>query len=456
MRSIDPHDGQLITTWDPLTPDQLHTRVEVAALRFQSWRRLPLAARTEHLRNLATDLRARETHLAEIMTREVGKPITEAEAEVRKCAWVCDFYAERAAEFLAPRPADVGDDDEAMIRFDPLGIVLAVMPWNFPLWQVLRFGAPALAAGNVLLVKHAPNTMGCGIAIEEVAREAGLPEGCLTNLLVGVEHVGELIEHPAVAAVTLTGSDRAGRAVASQAGRALKKSVLELGGSDPFIVLEDADLAAAVSEGVRSRTLNSGQSCIAAKRFLVAEPVAEEFIARFVEAMKALKVGDPRERDTQVGPLARDDLRAALTDQVRRSIDAGATLLCGGEPIEGPGFYYPPTVLTDVTEDMPVFAEETFGPVAAIKVVADADEAVAVANRSPLGLGASLFTADLDGARRLAERIEAGCVFVNRMTASDPRVPFGGVKASGYGRELGVFGIREFVNVKTVWVHRPS
>ncbi len=452
MRSIDPHDGQLITTWDPLTPDQLHTRVEVAALRFQSWRRLPLAARTEHLRNLATDLRARETYLAEMMTREVGKPISEAEAEVRKCAWVCDYYAEKAAEFLAPRPVDVGDD-AAVVRFDPLGIVLAVMPWNFPLWQVLRFGAPALAAGNVLLVKHAPNTMGCGIAIEEVAREAGLPEGCLTNLLVEIEHVGELIEHPAVAAVTLTGSDRAGRAVASQAGRALKKSVLELGGSDPFIVLADADIEAAVSEGVRSRTLNSGQSCIAAKRFLVAAPVAEEFTARFVEAMTALKVGDPRERDTQVGPIARDDLRAALTDQVRRSIDAGATLLCGGEPLDGPGFYYPPTVLTDVTEDMPVFAEETFGPVAAIKVVADASEAVAIANRSPLGLGASIFTSDLEEARRLAERIEAGCVFVNRMTASDPRVPFGGVKASGYGRELGVFGIREFVNVKTVWVH---
>ena len=455
MRSIDPHDGRLITTWDPLRPDQLRTRVEVAALRFASWRRQPLARRTEHLRKLAAGLRLREGYLAELMTREVGKPITESEGEVRKCAWVCEHYAEHAAEFLAPRPVDVGDD-EASVRFDPLGVVLAVMPWNFPLWQVLRFGAPALAAGNVMLIKHAPNTMGCGLAIEEVAREAGLPEGCLTNLLVGVEHVAELIAHPAVAAVTLTGSDRAGRAVGALAGKALKKSVLELGGSDPFIVLADADVEAAVAAGVRSRALNSGQSCIAAKRFFVEEPVAEEFTKRFVEAMSGLVVGDPRDRATQVGPLARDDLRAALHDQVRRSVEAGANLLCGGEVPAGPGFYYPPTVLDRVAPGMPAFDEETFGPVAAITVVGDEDEAVALSNRSDLGLGASVFTADLDRARRMAERLEAGCVFVNRMTASDPRVPFGGVKGSGYGRELGVFGIREFVNVKTVWVHAPG
>ncbi len=450
MRSIDPHSGLLITPWDTLTPNQIETRLKRATAAALTWRATDLPTRCAHLLALADALLARVDALALLMAQEVGKPLAEGRAEVTKCAWVCRYYAEHAADFLAPTPIDTGADTQ--VRYDPLGVVLAVMPWNFPLWQVLRFAAPALAAGNVLLMKHAPNTQGCADAIAHLVRDAGLPSGVLQNLPIDVGRVADVIAHPAVAAVTLTGSERAGAAVGAVAGEHLKRAVLELGGSDAFIVLGDADLEAAVAQGVTSRCLNSGQSCIAAKRFLIQRDVLEAFTSRFVAAMQARIVGDPQDPATQVGPLARADLRDALHDQVQRSLAAGATLLCGGEVPPGPGFYYPPTVLGDVTEDMPVATEETFGPVAALIPCDDGEHAVQIANRSRYGLGASVWTADRALAHRMAEGLDVGCVFVNRMTVSDPRVPFGGVKMSGYGRELGVFGLREFVNVKTVWV----
>ena len=450
MRSIDPSTGRLVTTWELLSPRQITTKVARAEVAAWAWRQTPLDVRTGHLRAIGAALRASVEELAPFMTREVGKPISEARAEIIKCAWVCEYYADNAASFLAPTP--IATEADSFVRYDPLGLILAVMPWNFPFWQVFRFAAPALAAGNGMLIKHAPNTLGCSQAIERVCLDAGLPEGVLTNLMIGVEHVPSVIAHPAVAAVTLTGSERAGAAVATAAGAHLKKAVLELGGSDPFIVLDDADLDAAVQQGVVSRCLNSGQSCIAAKRFIVHEAVVDTFTDKLVAAMSARVVGDPREDTTQLGPLAREDLRATLHDQVVRSVDKGARVLCGGVVPPGPGYFYPPTVLNEVDEDMAVFTEETFGPVAAVVPAHSADHAVEIANRSRYGLGASLWTADLHRGKDLAARLEVGCVFINRMTVSDPRVPFGGVKMSGYGRELGVFGLREFVNVKTVWV----
>lgn len=450
MRSIDPSTGELVTTWEFLTPRQTAARLHRAQIAARAWRSTPLSVRCDHLRSIAAALRDGVDDLAPFMTREMGKPIAEATAEVLKCAWVCEHYADHAAEMLAPTLLDTGA--ETYLRYDPVGVVLAVMPWNFPFWQVLRFAAPALAAGNAMLIKHAPNTLGCAQAIESLCLESGLPAGLLTNLMIGVEQVPDVIAHPAVAAVTLTGSERAGAAVAAVAGQHLKKTVLELGGSDPFIVLADADLDEAVAQGVFSRCLNSGQSCIAAKRFLVEESVADLFTDKLVDAMQARRMGDPRDEGTQLGPMARADLRALLHDQVVRSVEAGARVRCGGAIPDGPGFYYPPTVLDDVTEGMAAASEETFGPVAAVLRVRDAEHAIAVANRSRYGLGASLWTADRDRARALAARIDSGAVFINKMTASDPRVPFGGVKMSGYGRELGVLGIREFVNIKTVWV----
>ena len=450
MRSIDPTTGRLVTTWDLLNPRQIAMKIDRAAVAARAWRRTDLGVRTGHLRAIAAALRESVHDLAPFMTREVGKPIAEARAEILKCARVCEYYADNAASFLAPTP--IATEADSFVRYDPLGLILAVMPWNFPFWQVFRFAAPALAAGNGMLIKHAPNTMGCSQAIERLCLDAGLPEGVLTNLMIGVEHVRSVIAHPAVSAVTLTGSERAGAAVAAFAGAHLKKAVLELGGSDPFIVLDDADLDSAVKQGVISRCLNSGQSCIAAKRFIVHEAVVDSFTAKLVAAMDARVVGDPREESTQLGPLAREDLRAMLHDQVVRSVADGARILCGGEVPPGPGYFYPPTVLNEVTEEMAVFTEETFGPVAAIVPAHSAEHAVQIANRSRYGLGASLWTADLNRAKDLAAVLEVGCVFVNRMTVSDPRVPFGGVKMSGYGRELGVFGMREFVNVKTVWV----
>jgi succinate-semialdehyde dehydrogenase/glutarate-semialdehyde dehydrogenase len=386
------------------------------------------------------------------MAEEMGKPVRDGRAEAEKCACVCEYFAEHAELFLADEPVET-DASASFVAFRPLGVVLAVMPWNFPFWQVFRFAAPGLMAGNAGLLKHASNVPGCALAIEEVFREAGFPKGLFRALLVGSERVEELIEHPLVRAVTLTGSGPAGRAVAGAAGRNLKKTVLELGGSDPYVILADADLEAAVETCVKSRLINSGQSCIAAKRFVVVEPVREAFERGFVERMARAIIGDPMDEATDVGPQARTDLRDDLQRQVEETIALGARLLLGGQVPDREGAWYPPTVLTDVKPGSPGYEEELFGPVASIIPVADEAEAIQVANDTSFGLGAAVFTRDLERGRRIAaEELEAGACFVNGLVRSDPRLPFGGIKESGYGRELSAFGIREFVNVKSVWV----
>jgi succinate-semialdehyde dehydrogenase/glutarate-semialdehyde dehydrogenase len=400
----------------------------------------------------ATILRDRAREFGELMTAEMGKPVAGGVAEAEKCAWVCDYYAENAEEFLADQEVE-SDATRSFVTFQPIGVVLAVMPWNFPFWQVFRFAAPNLMAGNAGLLKHASNVPGCALAIEDVFKEAGFPDGLFKTLLVPGNGVSQVIEHPLVRAVTLTGSTPAGQAVASKAGEVLKKTVLELGGSDPYVVLEDADLAKAATICATARLINSGQSCIAAKRFIVVEAVREEFERLFVSAMANTKMGDPMEEDTVVGPQARSDLRDELHDQVVRSVEAGARCILGGEVPPGPGAFYPPTILTDVGPGMPAYSEELFGPVASVIPVTDREEALRVANDSCFGLGAAVFTGDRELGTRLArEELEAGACFVNDFVRSDPRLPFGGVKESGYGRELSPFGILEFVNIKTVWV----
>ncbi len=452
MQAINPTTEQPLEEYAEHTPAQWSERLDQAQEAYFDWRTTPMAERAELLRGVARLLRADSDRLAALATDEMGKPIVQAEAEIEKCAWVCDFYAERAAGFLAPRPIKT-DAAASYVRYDPLGVVLAVMPWNFPFWQVFRFAAPSLAAGNVGLLKHAANVPGCAVAIEDLFCRAGFPRGVFTTLLISSAEVRDVLAHPAVAAVTLTGSDAAGRAVAAQAGGLLKKSVLELGGSDPMIVLADADPAAAAALASQARTHNAGQSCIAAKRFLVEAPIATQFENALVAAIENLKIGDPRDRQTQVGPLAREDILIELHDQVQHSIRMGASCRTGGRRVDCTGYFYLPTVLTGVTPEAPAFAEETFGPVAAVARAADFDELVHLANATPYGLGASVITGDPDrAAAELVPRIEAGCVFINEMVKSDPRLPFGGVKHSGYGRELGEEGIREFTNIKTVWV----
>lgn len=430
--------------------------VERADAAFLKGRSSGFNERSRVLREAGTILRARREELARTMALEMGKPLAQGVSEAEKCAWVCEFYAERGADFLADETVEM-EAARSFVSYRPLGVILAVMPWNFPLWQVFRAAAPALMAGNAMLLKHASNVQLCAAAIESVWREAGLPEGLVANLPIVSELAGELIEHRLVRAVTLTGSVAAGRAVAERAGRALKKTVLELGGSDPYVVLADADVAAAAETCARSRLINSGQSCIAAKRFIVAEAVAEEFEDRLVERMRGETMGDPLAEGVTVGPQARGDLRDELHEQVERSLAAGAWLLLGGEVPEGPGAFYPPTVLGGVRPGMAAFDEETFGPVAAVIRARDDEEALVLANESRFGLGAAVFTRDVERGTRIArDRLEAGACFVNALVKSDPRLPFGGIKESGYGRELGLWGIREFVNVKTVWVEEMT
>jgi succinate-semialdehyde dehydrogenase/glutarate-semialdehyde dehydrogenase len=412
---------------------------------------VPVSSRAARFTELAAHLRHSRPRLAGLLTAEMGKPIVEAEAEVDKCAWTAEWFAEHAEAMLARRHVE-STATESLVRFQPLGVVLAVMPWNFPLWQVFRAAIPAVIGGNVMLLKHASNVPQAALEAERAFAAAGFPEGVFQTLLVGSGAVEGIVRDGRLAGVTLTGSDAAGALVAEAAGAALKKTVLELGGSDPFVVLEDADVPAAARVACRARNQNNGQSCIAAKRFIVADAVAEEFEGRFGEAVAALRVGDPIERETNVGPLARGDLVEELERQVRESVALGARAAVGGGRIDGAGHYFRPTVLTGVTRDMPVFREETFGPVAAVIRVRDEAEAVAVANDSRFGLGAAVWTGDPERGKRLAERIEAGAVFVNGMVASDARLPFGGVKRSGYGRELSEFGLLEFQNVQTVWV----
>ncbi len=454
IASINPATGETTRTYEEMPAAAVDRAVEAAHAAFLKWRETGFDERAARLRAAARLLRERRRDYAELMTGEMGKVLAGGLSEADKCASACDFYAEHAAAFLAPEPVAT-EASRSFVAFEPLGVVLAVMPWNFPFWQVFRFAAPALMAGNAGLLKHASNVPGCALAIEELLRDAGFPYGLFRALLIPshpAAHVERVIEHPHVVAVTLTGSTPAGRAVAGKAGAMLKKTVLELGGSDAYLILEDADLDAAVATCVDSRLINSGQSCIAAKRFLIPRRLAADVERRFVAAMRAKVVGDPMREGTDVGPLARRDLRDQLHEQVEASRRAGARCLLGGELPSGPGAFYPPTVLADVAPGMPAYEEELFGPVAALIPVAGEDDAVRVANDSVFGLGAAVFTRDARRGEAVARRLEAGCCFVNDLVRSDPRLPFGGVKQSGYGRELGPFGIREFVNVKTVYV----
>ncbi len=451
IASVNPSTGETIATFEALSVADVERRLRRAAEAFEINRARSFVERALRMQRAAKILESRADQYARTMTLEMGKPISASVAEVRKCAMVCRHYAEHAQAYLAEEHIAT-DASESYVRFDPLGAVLAVMPWNFPFWQVFRFAAPALMAGNVGLLKHASNVPQSALAIEDVFREAGFDHGEFQTLLIGADQVPALLDDERVKAVTLTGSEPAGASVASGAAKRIKKSVLELGGSDPFIVLPSADLDAAVRSAVKARIVNNGQSCIAAKRFIVHAEIADEFQRGFVEAMEALCVGDPLEETTDVGPLAMPQLLTDLEKQVERSVAAGARLLTGGRRLRDRGNFYAPTVLSDIPRNAPAYAEETFGPVAALFRVADAQAALQLANETPFGLGASVWTRDRAEAEIFITGIEAGQVFVNAMVASDPRLPFGGVKHSGFGRELGSYGIREFVNIKTVWV----
>jgi succinate-semialdehyde dehydrogenase/glutarate-semialdehyde dehydrogenase len=451
IATINPATGETLKEFAALTSAELEARLQRAAETFRTYRRTSFAERAGKMLRAAEILETDKETFARMMTTEMGKPIKAAGEEVVKCAWVCRYYAEWAAQHLADESVAT-NATRSFIRYQPLGPVLAIMPWNFPFWQVFRFAAPALMAGNTGLLKHASNVPQCALAIADIFQRAGFPAGAFQTLLITTEQVARVIDDERVAAVTLTGSEPAGRDVASRAGRQIKKTVLELGGSDPFIVMPSADMEAAVKTGVKARTINNGQSCIAAKRFIVAAEIYDEFARRFTAAMDALKVGDPLDETVDIGPLATPRIMADLDEQVRQSTAAGARILTGGAPLQRPGNYYPPTVLADIPPPAPAYREELFGPVALLFKVTNIDEAIRLANDTTFGLGASAWTNDADEQARFAAELEAGSVFINGMVASDPRLPFGGVKHSGYGRELSAFGIREFVNIKTIWI----
>ena len=449
IASINPATEELLAEFEPWDEARVDAAVDEVVAAQRTWRRLSVEEGAVAIRRVGELLRQRKERYAALITTEMGKPIVESEAEVEKCARTCDHYADNAATYLADTPVET-ESLHSYVAYEPLGVVLAIMPWNFPFWQVFRAGAPILMAGNGMVLKHASNVPQCALAIEEAFRDAGVPDGLLRTIVVGGADAERLVPDPRIAAVTLTGSSEVGARIASLAAGNLKKQVLELGGSDPFIVLADADIGHAATVAARARNQNSGQSCIAAKRFIVEEPVADEFGTLFVEAVQALRVGDPSARETNVGPLARGDLRDALARQVDESRRMGAEPLLGGEPLDGRGYFFQPTVLDGVTDAMPAFREETFGPVAALLRARDVEHAIDLANDTEYGLGAALWTRDLEGAMDVARRIEAGSVFVNGLVASDPRMPMGGVKRSGYGRELGWHGIWEFTNIQTV------
>ncbi|MGQ0560712.1 MAG: NAD-dependent succinate-semialdehyde dehydrogenase [Gemmatimonadota bacterium] len=455
MESVNPATGQLLESFPEPSDTDLDRKLERAAHTYASYRTTSFKQRAQWLLRAAEILEAEKQAFGQLMTLEMGKPILAAVAEAEKCAWVCRFYAENGERFLANEEIAT-DAERSFVAYQPLGAVLAIMPWNFPFWQVFRFAAPALMAGNVGLLKHASNVPQCALAIQALLERAGFPEGAFQTLLVGPERVARIIDDDRVVAVTLTGSEKAGSAVGSQAGKRIKKSVLELGGSDPFIIMPSAHVELAAQTAVKARVINNGQSCIAAKRFIVHEQIADEIEARMVEGMESLLVGDPMDESTDVGPLATEKILTGLTGQVRRSVAAGARLLTGGNRIDIPGFYYEPTVLTGIPENAPAFKEELFGPVASVFRVKSVTEAIEVANATTFGLGSAAWTNDPAEQDRFAREIEAGQVFINGMVASDPRLPFGGVKRSGYGRELGEFGIREFVNIKTVYYGKPQ
>ena len=452
MQSINPANGEKIRQYDEHSWQDVEKRLETAGSCFSSWRRTTFSERAAKMKKAAGILSERASEFGALMTNEMGKPISAGRKEAEKCAWVCDYYADNAERFLACEEVDT-DAKFSFVSFQPLGPVLAVMPWNFPFWQVFRFAAPALMAGSVGVLKHASNVPGCALAIESVFRDAGFPEGCFTTLMIGSKLVDQVIAHENVVAVTLTGSTPAGQAVASSAGKALKKTVLELGGSDPYVILDDADIEQAASTCAASRMINNGQSCIAAKRFIATDKVHDAFLARVVEQMGSYTPADPTKEDTKLGPMAREDLRDELHDQVKRSIAAGAKLEIGGKVPDQPGAWYPATVLSNVQPGTPAYVEEMFGPVASVIRAKDEADAIHIANDSEFGLGAAVFTKNVERGTQIAEQqLEAGACFVNAFVKSDPRLPFGGIKTSGYGRELAAFGIREFVNIKTVYV----
>ena len=451
MRSINPATEEVIAEYEPFDEDRIEAALELSAQTYAFYNLSSFEERATKMKAAAGVLRDQQERWAKLMTDEMGKAIASARSEVEKCAWVCEFYAEHAERMLAPELIKT-DASESMRRYDPLGPILAVMPWNFPLWQVFRFAAPYMMAGNTGLLKHSSNTQGCALAIEEIFLEAGFQKGVFQALVVGSDAIEKIIKDERVRGVTLTGSEPAGRAVAAAAGAALKPSVLELGGSDPFIVLADADLDEAAEQGAKSRLINNGQSCIAAKRFIVEDAIHDAFVEKFSAALKSRTLGDPQREETDLGPQAREDLRDDLHEQVERTIASGARCVLGGKIPKRKGFYYPATLLLEVKPGMAAFDEELFGPVAPVTRARDAEDALYLANHTDLGLGASLWTGDKDRARKLVPRIQSGHVAVNGMVKSDPRLPFGGIKNSGYGRELSREGIREFVNIKTVWI----
>src|SRR5712692_5271307 len=451
IASINPATGQLVRSFEPLSQQEIEAKLRLAAETFPKFRMLTFADRARMMCKAADILEGEKEELARLMTTEMGKTFRSAMDEAVKCATGCRYYAQNAERFLADEVVDTGAA-RSFIRYQPLGVILAVMPWNFPFWQVFRFIAPSLMAGNVGLLKHASNVPQCALKIEEIIRRAGFPEGVFQTLLIGSGPVDAILNDPRVAAATLTGSEQAGIQVGISAAKRIKKVVLELGGSDPFIVMPSADLEAAVATAVEARIQNNGQSCIAAKRFIVADSIADDFERKFVSRMQGLQIGDPFDEKTQLGPLANAEAVTSLDADVQKSVAAGARLLTGGHPLKRPGNFYAPTVLTDIPKNSPAYEEEFFGPVASIFRVKSVDEAIRIANDSRFGLGASAWTNDPGETERFVNELEAGMVFLNKMVASDPRVPFGGVKHSGHGRELSVHGIREFVNIKTVWL----
>jgi succinate-semialdehyde dehydrogenase/glutarate-semialdehyde dehydrogenase len=449
--TVDPATGKTLERFQYMSPGEIGARLDAGVSAYRSWRGTSFDDRAQLLHRVAAGLRAQRQPLAEAAVREMGKPIAQALAEVEKCAWCCDYFAEHATALLAARTVE-SNATHSTVAFRPLGLIFAIMPWNFPYWQVFRAAAPALMAGNSLVLKHADSTTRCALEIEQIFTGAGAPDGLFSTLLMRNENADERISDDRIAAVTLTGSERAGVAVASAAGAALKKCVLELGGSDPFIVLGDADLDSAVEFAIKARFQNNGQSCIAAKRFIVEDGLYDRFLPAFAEAAAAQRVGNPMDPQTQLGPCARSDLREALARQVTETAARGARVVTGGKPIEREGFFFEPTIVADVAKGMPMFDEETFGPAASVTRARDEAHAIGLANDSTFGLGANIWTRDAERATRMAAEIESGMVFINGMVASDPRLPFGGVKRSGYGRELSEFGIHEFVNIQTVWV----
>ncbi|MBF0493488.1 MAG: NAD-dependent succinate-semialdehyde dehydrogenase [Deltaproteobacteria bacterium] len=454
LQSINPSSNEVIKIYEEISFDEIQIKLQAAENAHQAWRKTAFSHRAGLMKKAGQILLKRKEEFAKLIALEMGKPLKQGALEIEKCALVCDYYAENAEKFLSPEEVKT-EALKSYVSFEPIGIVLAIMPWNFPFWQVFRFAVPALMAGNAGVLKHAFNVSGCALAIEDVFAEAGFPVHLFVTLLCDIPQIPKLIEHPLIKAITLTGSTRAGQTVAAQSGRAIKKTVLELGGSDAFLILEDADLDKTVTLACASRLLNAGQSCICAKRFIVVKSIQKEFEQRLSTEMNKVVLGDPFEAATTMGPMARMDLREALHRQVTESILKGAKLLLGGKIPGGKGAYYPPTILTEVKKGMPAYSEELFGPVATIIPVEDEEEAIFVANDTEFGLGAAVFTQDLKRGEEIAQkRLEAGCCYVNNMVRSDPRLPFGGIKGSGYGRELSHFGIREFVNIKTVCIHK--